>query len=107
MGSDRIREVNDLLRRTSIGRRVMITIGVDPLNDEDKEAVIAKVRWFDQFEPDDYPHGEHDFGSFEHSGVKYFFKMDYYAPDMASGSEDPSDPAKTRRVFTIMRADGY
>jgi hypothetical protein len=33
--------------------------------------------------------------------------IDYYAPDMESGSEDPADPDKTMRIMTIMRADEY
>jgi hypothetical protein len=51
--------------------------------------------------------GEHDFGNFEVGAVTYFFKVDYYAPDMEGGSEDPADPEKTTRVLTIMRADEY
>jgi hypothetical protein len=47
------------------------------------------------------------FGTIDLAGQTYFFKVDYYAPDMDGGSEDPADPAKTTRVLTIMRADEY
>ena len=60
-----------------------------------------------RFSEDNDPHGEHDFGSFEVDGENYFFKLDYYSPDMEGGSEDPADPEKTTRVLTIMRADEY
>ena len=103
----RIRELNDVLRRTFAGGRIMLTAGVDVLPEADKAAVLAKVRTFDAFNGDNDPHGEHDFVSFEHEGVKYFAKMDYYAPDMCHGSEDPADPSKTVRVLTVMRADEY
>ena len=52
-------------------------------------------------------YGEHDFGAFEVDSHRLFFKLDYHAPDMASGSEDPADPAKTVRVLTLMLAAEY
>lgn len=103
----RICELNDAFRRTFAGGRVMLTAGVNALPEDEKAAVLAKVRAFDAFSGDNDPHGEHDFVSFEHHGEKYFGKLDYYAPDMQSGSEDPADPKQTIRVLTVMKADEY
>jgi Protein of unknown function (DUF3768) len=103
----RIRELNDVFRKTFSGGRVLLTSGVDALTDADKAALLDKVRTFDDFNRDNDPHGEHDFVDIEHDGEKYFAKLDYYAADMEGGSEDPSDPSKTVRVLTIMRADEY
>lgn len=107
MGQARIRELNDALRRTFVGGRIMMMLGVDELSPEDKAEVLRKVRSFEEFNSDNDPYDEHDLGNFKHAGVEYFFKIDYYAPDMLTGSEDPSDPVKTVRVMTIMRADEY
>lgn len=103
----RIRELNDAFRKSFFGGKVMLTSGVDALADNDKQALLAKVRTFDGFSADIDPHGEHDFVSVEHDGTKYFAKLDYYAKDMQHGSEDPADSAQTVRVLTIMRADEY
>ncbi len=62
---------------------------------------------FDAFTPDNDPHGERDFGSFEHEGERIFWKIDYYDRSLQFGSEDPSDPRQTRRVLTIMLASEY
>ncbi len=105
--SARIRELNDAFRRTFVGGQVMLTAGVNALSDAEKAAVLAKVRTFDAFNSDNVPHGEHDFVSIEHGIEKYFGKLDYYAPDMQAGSEDPADPSQTIRVLTVMRADEY
>ena len=69
--------------------------------------VIRKVATFSAFTRDNDPHGEHDFGSFELAGRKFFFKLDYYDAAMELGSEDPADPQKTTRVLTIMLASEY
>jgi hypothetical protein len=103
----RIRRLNDVLRATFTGGKVVMTDGVAAVSESDLAQLLAKVRSFDEFTNDNDPHGEHDFGSIVLAGQTYFFKVDYYAPDMDGGSEDPADPTKTTRVLTIMRADEY
>jgi hypothetical protein len=73
--------LNDGLRRTFARGRVVMTPGVAELPEERLTQVLERVRHFDEFTPDNDPHGEHDFGSFEIVGVRYFFKIDYYSPD--------------------------
>jgi hypothetical protein len=107
MKTKRIRELNDLLRSTFTGGKVVMTPGVAALPENELARLLDRVRRFDDFTKDNDPHGEHDFGSFELAGQSYFFKVDYYAPDMEGGSENPADPEKTTRVLTIMRADEY
>ena len=65
------------------------------------------MRTFDDFTEDNDPHGEHDFGSFEQNGQTIFWKIDYYDLLVDNGSRDPSDPALTRRVLTVMFAEEY
>ena len=103
--SARIRELNDDLRRTFVGGRIVITEGVNVLNVEVKAEALHQVRNFDRFDRDNDPHGEHDFGNFEIAGNRFFFKIDYYNLAMEGGSEDPDDPAKTTRVLTVMKAE--
>jgi hypothetical protein len=99
--------LNDMLRRTFSGGQVVMTPGVAALPEKRLADALERVRKFNEFDADNDPHKEHDFGNFELDGAKYFFKIDYYSPDMQGGSEDPSDPQKTTRVLTIMRADEY
>jgi hypothetical protein len=103
----RIRRLNDMLRRTFTGGKVVMTQGVAALPESEVAQLLELVRGFDNFTTDSDPHGEHDFGSIELSEQTYFFKLDYYALDMDGGSEDRADPTKTTRVLTIMRADEY
>ena len=105
--SDRIRVLNDNFRSTFVGGQVVTTLGVAELPLDVKAHVLLNVQRFAEFNAENDPHGEHDFGSFEIGGVSYFFKIDYYSPELSGGSEDPADPEKTTRVLTIMRADEY
>jgi hypothetical protein len=103
----RIRDLNDNLRKTFTGGRLLLTPGISGLEPEHLNGILSEVRTFQNFSQDNDPWSEHDFGAFDFNGVRYFWKIDYYAPDLRQGSEDPSDPARTCRVLTVMRADEY
>jgi hypothetical protein len=62
---------------------------------------------FDDFCHANDSHEEHDFGSFEADGHTIFFKIDYLDRDLKYQSADPTDPAVTVRVITVMLADEY
>jgi hypothetical protein len=103
-----IRRLNDSFRRSlSGGGKRLMTAGVAALPPEDQAAIRAKVITFDAFTEDNDPHGEHDFGAFDHAGRRIFWKIDYYDQSLQFGSEDPADPAQTTRVLTIMLAEEY
>ena len=61
---------------------------------------------YESFSPDNDPYGEHDFGSFQLDSLTLFWKIDF---DNAfdHGSPDPTDPAATKRVLTILLAEEY
>jgi hypothetical protein len=106
-GRERIRALNDRFRQSGSGGRVMITAGVAALGESAVQEALAAVRAFAAFGPDNDPHGEHDFGSFEVGGRRLFWKIDYYDAALAAGSPDPSDPAVTTRVLTVMLVEEY
>ena len=97
---------NDLLRSTMIRTprlKVLMTQGVH--TSPHREAIITAVREYNDFNPDNDPYGEHDFGKFIVEGVPYFFKFDYYDAEYKYGSDPKEGPVN--RVLTIMRADEY
>ena len=103
----RIQRLNDLLRTTMLIGKVLLTEGIANLPKATQHRVILAVQEFDDFTEDNDPYGEHDFGALTVDRYRINWKIDYYAPNMMNGSEDPADPAKTRRVLTIMLAEEY
>jgi hypothetical protein len=103
--ADKIRELNDQFRQSMRGGQLMLTRGIAGRSDTD--VILDQVRRFTTFSQDNDPHGEHDFGAFDHRGDKIFWKIDYYDLALAQGSDDPADPSVTTRVLTVMLADEY
>lgn len=103
----RIRELNDELRQRLVGGVAVITPGVAALGQEAVERIVKTIAIYDDFCHANDPHEEHDFGSFDADGHSIMFKIDYYDKELSCHSPDPSDPAVTERVITIMLASEY
>ena len=104
---DRIRELNDVLRKNLIGGLAVITPGVAALGPAAVERIVKTIAVFDDFSYANDPHEEHDFGSFDAEGETLFFKIDYYDKSRKMHSPEPSDPDVTERVITVMLASEY
>ena len=71
MTSERIAQLNDMLRKTFfVGGRVVTTPGIRALPEADQSAIREKVETFQAFTPDNDSHGERDFGAIEHGGSR-------------------------------------
>lgn len=107
----RIRELNDTFRhklpRTTKRYRLNLTTGVTSLGATKVAQLLLSVRSFNDFSPDNDPHGEHDFGAFDQDDIRVFWKIDAYDQWMQFGSPDPTDACVTTRVMTIMLASEY
>jgi hypothetical protein len=103
-----IRALNDAFRTAARGNgRFMMSAGIAAMPEADRTAILDQVRLFRDFTEANDPHGEHDYGSFDYTGERILWKIDYYDPDVRFGSEDPADPAQTCRVLTVMTALEY
>jgi hypothetical protein len=104
---DRIRALNDAFRRSFVGGTVVVTAGFESLSSDRRRLILARIRAFENFNEDNDPHGEHDFGLIDDGDVRCFWKIDYYDTDMELMSPDPADAAVTTRVLTVMLAEEY
>lgn len=104
---DKIRLLNDFLRKTFLGGRIAMTNTVANLSDETLAALVNKVKAFNEFNEDNDPHGEHDCFTVKVAEQVFMAKIEYYDRSMEYGSPDPSDPEQTTRVLTLMTAAEY
>jgi hypothetical protein len=84
-----------------------VTQGISELPLPEQFLITLKIREFDDFNENNDPYGEHDYGKFKHNADDIMWKIDYYDENYEYGSEDPSDLSKTRRVLTAMMAHEY
>jgi hypothetical protein len=105
--TDRIRELNDQLRRNFADGVAVMTPGIAALGPEAVERIVKTIAVFDDFCHANDPHEEHDFGSFRFDHADVIFKIDYFDKTLSVHSPNPADPTVTKRIITVMRADEY
>ena len=103
----KIAALNDRARQRVDPCRWVITQGVLACDPITVAELLIAVEDFDSFTADNDPYGERDFGVIKLNGNTFFWKFDCYDVDMQMHSPDPTDPAVTTRVLTIMLADEY
>jgi predicted RNA-binding Zn-ribbon protein involved in translation (DUF1610 family) len=86
---------------------VVVTAGLKNRGEEYLIKARRAVADFDQFNGENDPHGEHDFGALTLDGEKLFWKIDYFDLILSAHSPDKANPDVTHRVLTIMLASEY
>ena len=97
--------LNDNFRSTFIGGQVVLSAGVADLPLGVRAQVVLKVQNFADFNADNDPYGEHDFGSIVWYQEKTYWKIDYYDQALQYW-QDPLSP-DCRRVLTVLLAREY
>lgn len=105
--NDRARFGLDPCARIVVTRNCLTRLAEAPGAPE--ESLVLQSQLFAAFRDcsfgEDSP--ERDFAAITFLGCKVWFKLDYYAPGLEFGSDDPADPAKTVRVMTILLPEDY
>ena len=103
----KIGALNDNLRKHGIGGLYVITRGVAAKDEFTRIQVFLEIALEAEFNNENDPFNEHDFGKVEYEEDTYFWKIDYYDLDLQFASKDPSNPEITTRVMTVMLAEEY
>lgn len=100
--SKRLRHLNDLLRTTLKGGKFEMTAGVRELPGDLRAQALSVLRSYDNFNPENDPFNEHEFGSFDIADRRFCWRIEAFDKHLRYGSDDPTDPKKTTRVLTLM-----
>ena len=105
--AEAIARLNDKLRTTGSGGQIMVTRGVSELPGFSAAELMAALKGYDGFDPDNDPHGERDFGDLTLWGEDLLWKVDAYDKAYQYASPDPTDERVSNRVLTVMLASEY
>src|SRR5438132_500439 len=91
LDADRIRSLNDDLRRYLLGGGAVSTPGIGSLGPEAIFRLVETLARFEDFCSAIDPTGEHANGAFDFEGTAVVFRIDYYDLTMTQCSPNPAD----------------
>jgi hypothetical protein len=105
--SEAIAALNDRLRTTGTGGRVVASAGLNGRGKAYVALALTAVATFTAFDRENDPYGERDAAMLDVGRDSVLFKIDYYDLSLTAHSPNPADPAVTERVMTVMLAEEY
>ena len=84
-----------------------MTRGIIALGAKRQMAILSAIASFNEFDVENDPYGEHDFGALTVQGERILFKIDYLDRALTGHSPDPTDLTVTTWVLTVMLAEEY
>lgn len=105
--NDRARHERDHTAKLVITRNCLATLAGDGSSVAELAAQIRIFSALSEWKPPEGDRSECDLSYLQIDGLNLMFKVDYYAPGLKWGSEDPSDPQQTIRVITVMLPSDY
>jgi Protein of unknown function (DUF3768) len=107
LNTERIRALNDALRRNLPNGHAVLTAGVAALGPEAVARIVKTDRGLRRFLPGQRPIRRARFWGPRNRRRGDLFKIDYFDKTLTHHSPDPSDPSVTERVITMMLAEEY
>ena len=102
-----VAQANDRFRKSwgadpAVPGRIVATCGVAAHGADFGLLALLAIMSFDAFTADNDPYGWHDFASLMVDGIELFWKIDLMDGAYEYGADQPEDPARTRRLLTIL-----
>jgi Protein of unknown function (DUF3768) len=103
MKPDRFYPLDVKWRPKLLVARAILSPEIATLRPEAAVAIVNTIAVFDDFSRANGRFKPHDFGAFDlDDGRTIFFEIEYVDKSLTGPSPNPSDPAVTERVITIM-----
>ena len=103
----RMQNLNDMLRIFHKNGEIVYSSGMSIFSNYDLFQIMRTISFYDDFNKDNNPYGEKDFGIVNFKNYKIIWKIDYYDNELKYHSSAPYDSNQTKRVMTVMLADEY
>jgi hypothetical protein len=103
--AERIRALDDHLRKNPTADVAIVTPGIAALGQEAADRIIRTITAFDDFCCANDPDEDHDTGSFEAEGRTISFKIDHFERAPESAAPELAGQLDRVRIITLMLAE--